>query len=752
MTARRWIIHGRAQGVGFRPFVFRLAQEYGLNGWVRNGGVGVEVVAVGTEATLGAFGLDLRRRAPPLARLGRFEEESIAAPAAADFRIRASVSGGVAPTQIAPDQSPCAECLAEMRDPAARRHQYGFINCTQCGPRYTIIRALPYDRMSTSLADFPLCADCAREFADPLDRRFHAQPLACAHCGPRLFWRPDAGLSPLAACIAALHAGKIVAVRGIGGYHLMCDAADGHAVRALRLRKRRPDKPLALMLPMAGTDGLEWVRRLTLALPAESAALLTPARPIVLAKRRPGAPVAAETAPRMNELGVMLPCSPLHHQLTDGFGSPLVATSANVSGEPVLTDPEEAERALAGIADGYLHHDRDIVRPAEDSVLRWLDGELRPIRLGRGSAPLEFALPEPMVRPTIALGAFSKVTVALAWGDRVVVSPHVGSLSSARGRRLVQAVATDLQTLYGVQAEAVVCDAHPDFPTHRWARDCGLPATAIWHHHAHASALAGEHGTRQPLLCFTWDGLGHGEDRSLWGGEALWGRPGAWRRVASWRPFKLLGGGKAALAPWRTGLALCWQTGRSWPDAPRNLDPLLRRAFDAGFGMPRTSAVGRLFDAAAALLGLADDSSFEAQAPMQLEAVAELAPEGRAAMVLPLRLDRDGIWRSDWEPLLDMLLDQADSVAGRAARFHATMVDALVAQACAVRDRQPFTQIGLCGGVFQNQLLSRAAACALRARGFDVILPVRLPLNDGGISFGQIIEAAALQQAREEPA
>jgi hydrogenase maturation protein HypF len=746
LAARRWKIEGRVQGVGFRPFVFRLAQHYGLRGWVCNGQIGVEIVAEGPEASLRAFGHDLLSRAPPLARPDRIADEPIPPLHSPDFRIRDSVTLGAPRIHVPPDQSVCADCLAEMRDPSARRFQHAFINCTQCGPRYTIIRALPYDRSNTTLASFMLCADCASEYADPLDRRFHAQPLACPRCGPRLYWhsrecRITTSAAALAACVTALRRGQIVAVRGVGGYHLMCDAQDESAVDALRARKHRPAKPLALMVPLSGGDGLDVVRRLALPTGDEAMALLDPARPIVLVRRRHDAPIAPSVAPHVAELGLMLPYSPLHHLLMDELGRALVATSANLSGEPVLTEPHAVERNLSTVADAFLHHDRPIERPADDPVMRSLAGRVRPIRLGRGTAPLELALNRPLHRPTLALGAFLKTTVALGWGDRVIVSPHIGDMSAPRSRRVLHEVAAGLQALYGVRAESIACDAHPDFPTNRWARDCGLPVTAVLHHHAHASAVAGEFGVKEPMLCFTWDGIGYGEDGTLWGGEAFIGLPGRWQRAASWRPFGLPGGARVNQQPWRTALGLCWEAGRIWPGAPSNVDPLLRQAFDSGWKTPQTSAVGRLFDAAAALLGLVDTTTFEAQAPMLLEALARDGPS--PAIQLPLRADTRGVLRADWAPLLDLLLDESLDTAQRATAFHATLAQTLVRQAQALHARYPFRQIGLSGGVFQNRWLTQAAHAALSDCGFEVLVPTLVPMNDAGISYGQVIEAAA---------
>lgn len=746
-TARRWRIAGRVQGVGFRPFVYRLAHEYGLRGWVRNSGGEVEVHAEGEAASIEGFGAALLTRAPPAARPRLLEQRGAGRESLEDFRVLPSSRTAQPQVHVPPDLFACDECLAELRDPAARRFAYPFINCTQCGPRYTVIRALPYDRANTSLAGFPLCPDCAAEYADPLDRRFHAEPLACAACGPALRWRAPGhevrgNAAALAAALTALRTGRIVAVRGIGGYHLCCDAADEAAVERLRERKRRPAKPLALMVPWRGADGLEAARALAELSAAEAAALVDPTRPIVLSRRNRHAAVAAGIAPGLEQLGLMLPYSPLHHLLLQDFGAPLVATSGNISGEPVLTEPEEAEARLAHVADGFLHHDRPIVRPADDPVVRVLAGAARPVRLGRGMAPLELELPASVGMPTLAVGAYLKNTVALAWGRRAVVSPHIGELGSPRSREIFAQVVDDLQQLYGVRAERIAHDAHPDFPNSRWARESGLPTHAVWHHHAHAAALAGEYPSAAPLLCFTWDGVGLGEDRTLWGGEAFLGEPGRWRRVASFRPFRLPGGERAARAPWRTALALCWETGCAWPAGDARGEPLLRQAFDAGVKAPLTTAVGRLFDAAAALVGVCLDTSYEAEAPMCLEA---LCAGEEPPITLPLARDASGIWRSDWAPLVPAMLDTRRSTAARAGVLHASLARALCEQACAVRGQTGVARVGLAGGVFQNRWLTERVQELLIAAGFEVLLPVQLPVNDAAISFGQLIEAAAAQ-------
>jgi hydrogenase maturation protein HypF len=746
-AAQRWRIGGRVQGVGFRPFVYRLAHLYELTGWVRNNGGAVEIHAQGLAERLQLFGEALLMRTPPTAVARLLDVQPAPIEESDGFRILDSTPGVERHIHVPADLYTCDECLAELRDPTARRYRYPFINCTQCGPRYTLIRAMPYDRPNTTLDCFTLCRDCAAEYTDPFDRRFHAQPLACAACGPALNWhdgrREICGNElALAAALTSLRDGQIVAVRGVGGYHLLCDAASETAVVRLRTRKGRPTKPLAVMVPWRGRDGLDYARGLAQLSPLEGAMLRHSVRPIVLTARRAKGIVAAAVAPGLRELALMLPYSPLHHLLLEDFGAALVATSANLSGEPVLIEPEEVRARLGGIADGFLHHDRVIARPADDPVVRVIAGVARPLRLGRGTAPLELTLPLHARVPTLAVGAYMKTTVALAWGDRAVVSPHIGDLASPRGREVFAQVAHDLQQLYGVRAECIVHDAHPGFPNTRWARESGLPTQAVWHHYAHAAAVAGEYPSRAQLLCFTWDGVGLGPDNTLWGGEALLGGPGTWQRVASFRPFRLPGGERAAREPWRSALALCWECNHVWPEGEDLGTSLLRRAFDRGVNAPSTTAVGRLFDAAAALLGVCLQTSYEGEAPMRLEALCEdVVPP----VLLPLTRDAMGIWRSDWAPLVPAMLDSRRAPTVRAAMFHSSLAQALCDQALAVREHTGVGRVGLSGGVFQNRLLTEQTHALLTGAGFEVLIPERLPVNDAGISFGQLVEAAAVK-------
>ena len=752
-VAQRFHIGGRVQGVGFRPFVFRLAHHYELSGWVRNNGGAVEIHAQGFAEHLRSFGEALLIRAPPAARARLLDVQPTPVEANEGFRILPSSTSAQPQVHVPADLFTCDACLEELRDPCSRRYRYPFINCTQCGPRYTLIRALPYDRSNTTLDRFTLCYGCAAEYGDPLDRRFHAEPLACADCGPALRWcdggREIRGNEPaLAAALVALRDGRIVALRGVGGYHLLCDAGNENAVARLRTRKGRPAKPLAVMVPWCGRDGMGYARRLANLSALEAAMLRDAVRPIVLAARCTQSTLAAAVAPGVRDIGLMLPYSPLYHLLLEDFGAALVATSANLSGEPVLTEPEDVQSRLGGVADGFLHHDRAITRPADDPVIRVVAGVARALRLGRGTAPLELSLPLHTPVPTLAVGAYMKTTVALAWGDRAVVSPHIGDLASPRGRQMFAKVAHDLQQLYGVRAERIVHDAHPGFPNSRWARESGLPTQPVWHHYAHAAAVAGEYPSNAELLCFTWDGVGLGPDNTLWGGEALLGRPGTWQRVASFRAFRLPGGERAAREPWRSALALCWECEEIWPEGEELGAPLLRRAFDRGVNAPLTTAVGRLFDAAAALMGLCLHTSYEGEAPMRLEALCE---DTVPAVALPLERDGMGIWRTDWAPLVAAMRDARRSAAVRAAMFHSSLAQALCAQAIAIRRHTGVARVGLSGGVFQNRVLTEQVHALLTADGFDVLIPERLPVNDAAISYGQLVEVTAAPAANWGP-
>ncbi len=745
LQALRLVLEGHVQGVGFRPFVHRLAVRHGIAGYVRNRVGRVEILACGPEHALSAFRRDLILQAPHLSRPRLVSCDAAVASDETSFRILPSVADDQARVFVPTDNYLCDDCRRELGDPADRRHRYPFINCTQCGPRYTLIAAMPYDRANTSMATFPLCPDCSAEYENPGDRRYHAEPIACPTCGPALAWRiagsktARTGPAALDAAVATLRAGSIVAVKGIGGYHLLCDAMNSLAIARLRKRKRRPHKPLAVMVPLGGVDGLEDVRRLAEATADELACLLSPARPVTLVRARAGTGLPRNIAPGLNELGVILPYSPLHELLLGDFGGPLIATSANISGEPVLTDAAQVEARLAEVADGFLHHDRPIVRPADDAVYRRVGRRLRPLRLGRGTAPVELELPWPQSRPLVALGGQMKTTVTLSWGQRAVVAPHIGDMDSPRSLAVLQQVVADLQSLYGVRAEAIACDAHPAYTTHRWAREQALPMLPVWHHYAHASALVAEAGGGDGWLIFTWDGVGLGADGTLWGGEALFGGPGRWRRVASLRQFRQPGGDIVGREPWRSAAALHWACGTRWSEAPAGAG-LLESAHRRGINSPYTSAAGRLFDAAAAMLTGRQFASYEAEGPMRLEALCGTRAD---PIALPLFSDEDGLLRSDWAPLLPMLADRRRSVAERAGAFHASLAGTIVDQARHLGTEFEIRRVGLCGGVFQNRVLTDLASDGLAGAGFDAFVPLRLPCNDAALSFGQAAEIAA---------
>ncbi|MFW2438069.1 MAG: carbamoyltransferase HypF [Arenicellales bacterium] len=740
-------ITGKVQGVGFRPFIYRLAHQLSLSGSVRNCTGQVEIHIQGPEPSLEQFCSEIIPAAPAVSQPHIQSLKTVSAEECSDFIILASENSDDPQIHIPTDYFTCPDCLVELRGPNERRFHYPFINCTQCGPRYTIINKLPYDRPSTSMSGFPLCDACRKEYENPLDRRFHAQPLACPDCGPALHFHDknhdlQDTQQALAASINALRDGKIVAVKGIGGYHLLCDAQNDQAISHLRQQKPRPDKPLAVMFPERGNDGLTEVRLCVDLAPVEAELLHSPSRPIVLAQKKSEL-LSALIAPGLNEIGIMLPYSPLHYLLLDVLDKPVVATSANISGEPVLTDNAEVEKRLSHVAQAFLHHNREIVRPADDPVYRTIVGTPRPLRMGRGNAPVEIDLPFTLVEPILATGSHMKNTVALAWENRLVISPHIGDLDSPRSQQVFKQVIDDLQQLYQVKAATVICDAHPMYASSRWAEQCGLPVTRIFHHRAHASALVLDHWKDEDWLIFTWDGVGYGEDASLWGGEALFGQPGSWQRVASMNPFYLPGGEKAGREPWRSAAALCWQADVEWADLPTGAG-LAKQAWEKRLNSPQSTAVGRLFDAAAALTGLLQQASFEGQGPMLLE---QASSKLRPCAPLPQAENADGLLQADWSGLLPLLMDNRRSIADRASHFHACLAHTLLQQALTLRQRHGVKNIGLCGGVFQNKKLSDYAAGLLQENGFTACLPLRLPANDAAICAGQVVEAAKSQTA-----
>jgi hydrogenase maturation protein HypF len=710
---RRLRVRGVVQGVGFRPHVHRLATRHRLAGTVLNDGDGVVIDVEGGRSELDAFAAELVDDAPPLARIGSVSVEALATVGRERFEIVASEGRG-ATALVPPDVATCDDCLRELFDPSDRRYRYPFVNCTSCGPRFTIVTAVPYDRPNTTMAGFPLCDDCRREYEDPSDRRFHAEPIACPACGPTLS-------APLEEAVAVLAGGGIVAVKGLGGYHLACDATDDAAVERLRARKRREEKPLAVMTgdpsALAALDS------------GERALLESAARPIVLARRRSGAPLAASVAPGSPWVGLLLPYTPLHHLLLHDVGRPLVMTSGNLTDEPIAIDDDDARRRLGDVADLVLSHDRSIHRRCEDSVVR----QRFPIRRSRGLVPEPIELPVPSPVPLVAVGAQLKSTFCVVRGAEAFVSPHLGDLDGEAAFRAFRADLALYLDMLAVEPEAVACDLHPQYLSTRWAHDQGLPLVEVQHHHAHAAACLAEHGRTGSARALVLDGTGYGPDGTLWGGELLLADLAGYERLAWLDPVPLPGGEQAIREPWRVAAAYLERAGRPVPWARW---PLVRQSLTVN--APLSSGAGRLFDAVAAVLGVRETVSYEGQAAIELEQLAADVP----AQPYACRV-RDG--RIVGADLVAAVAD--DLVAGRprseiAAAFHEGLAEALV-RACAAAESRHAGAVLLSGGSFQSLRLLDAVAGRLGSAGLEVLEHRRVPPNDAGISVGQAAVAAA---------
>ncbi|MBK6743943.1 MAG: carbamoyltransferase HypF [Hydrogenophilales bacterium] len=815
---RRLRITGIVQGVGFRPYVWHLARELNLAGWVRNDAAGVEILVEGEPDQVDAFTRRLPKEIPPLAQVRELNWDD--APTSREFNeFSITESGaGTAATMIGHDTAVCPDCLAEMFDPADRRWRYAFINCTHCGPRYTLTRGLPYDRAQTSMAAFPLCPDCAREYRDPGDRRFHAEPTACPVCGPKLWLEPlppcrselarDSAVvdreqarsyigltDPIADTLDRLRAGEIIAIKGLGGFHLACDARNAETVRTLRERKNREEKPFAVM-----AANLSSIRDYVEIDAAEAALLQSPERPIVLLRKKPAADAAfPDIAPGLAWLGVMLPYTPLHWLIFhEALGQPagtgwmtqdqelvLVMTSANPGGEPLVIGNDEAVERLAGIADAVLLHDRDIVVRCDDSVVRnvgeipdkaptlryptppfskggepparsegslpllkggqeGFSGVSHPaiqfIRRARGYTPRAIRLPRsgPSV---LALGGYLKNTICVTRGDEAFVSQHIGGLDNAATCGMLMEVTGHLLDILQVRPEAVAHDLHPDFFSSRHALELAgrwdVPAMAVQHHHAHIAAVAAEHGVTEPILGMALDGVGLGDDGSAWGGELLRVEGHEFTRLNHLAPLPLPGGDKAAKEPWRMAAAALYTMGRGDEIARRfsgqPAAPQLHQLLERNLHCPPTTSLGRWFDAAAGLLGARQVMSYEGQAAMLLEGLAEAAGDV-VAMDDGYRLDESG--RLDLMPLLARLADEADAARG-AALFHATLARGLAEWTLRAARDNGLKTVAFGGGCFLNHILSRQLRRHLSDAGIAVLEARQVPPNDGGLSLGQ---------------
>ncbi|WP_267596026.1 carbamoyltransferase HypF [Carbonactinospora thermoautotrophica] len=753
LTRTRIRVEGIVQGVGFRPFVHSLATELGLTGFVGNDAYGVFAEVEGKRNAVRAFLDGLRTRAPALAVVETVTAEEITPVGSRDFTIVASQAAAVRDTLISADTATCADCLAELFDPADRRYRYPFINCTNCGPRFTIVTGIPYDRSATTMAAFPMCAQCAEEYRNPADRRFHAQPVCCPDCGPSLtLVRTSNGRwvegDPVRRTVRLLAEGRIVAVKGLGGYHLAVDAASEAAVAALRARKHREDKPFALMCP-----DLDTVRALCELGPIEEATLTSRRRPIVLLARRPDAQVAPSVAPGNRFLGVMLPYTPLHHLLAHEFGRPFVLTSGNVSDEPIAYTDDDARARLAGIADAFLMSNRDIHMRTDDSVVRVVRGREVPIRRSRGYVPEPISLPWEFPRPVLACGAELKNVFCLAKGRRVFVSHHIGDLENYETLRSFTSGIEHFRRLFDVHPRVVAHDLHPEYLSTKYALELdGVDLVGVQHHHAHIASCLADNREAGPVIGVAFDGLGYGTDGTLWGGEILVTELTGFRRVGHLAPVRMPGGAAAIREPWRMAAAYALAAyGEEIPDlavARRHLDQWdsVLTIAASGVSAPVTTSAGRLFDAVAALVGIRDAVNYEGQAAVELE--QRVDPGERGAY--PCRVEPDPLLIHGIDLVRDALddLDSGVDVGRIAARFHNGLAQAVVAAVEVVRQATALDTVALSGGVFQNVVLLDRLVDLLEARGFRVLTHSRVPPNDGGISLGQAAVVGALDRAQ----
>ncbi|MBC7963428.1 MAG: carbamoyltransferase HypF [Steroidobacteraceae bacterium] len=780
LTRRRYNIGGIVQGVGFRPFVFKIARKLDLVGWVRNTPAGVEIEIQGSGAGLVAFDKALASDLPPLAVISSHVREDIALAADSDFSILASAGGDPA-IQIAPDSAVCPDCLEELFDPADRRYRYPFITCTNCGPRYSIITGIPYDRPKTTMAAFPLCCDCLTEYRDPMDRRFHAQPIACPVCGPQMRLIPSplpnppppgegvkllppagegweggevTGDSAIRQAAELLKEGKILAIKGIGGYHLAVDACNPQAVARLREHKKRDEKPFAVMAADLAT-----AHRLALLDETEKRLLASPESPIVIVRKQPDSPLSELVAPANGWVGLMLPYAPLHHLIMRDNFQALVMTSGNISDEPVAFQDDDALIRLAEIADYFLTHDRPIHIRSDDSVMRVFQGRPLFYRRARGYAPRAVRLPF-RSRPILAVGAELKSAVCLADRDRAFLSQHIGDLQNYVTCDSFRHTIKHLSGILQIRPEIVACDQHPDYLSTRFAEECGLPLVKVQHHHAHLAACMAENGLEGKVLGVILDGTGYGSDGTIWGGEFLVGGYSGYQRAAHFRPIPLPGGDAAVREPWR--MALSYLHGAIGIDAFSMDHPIAKRLknhekslfasmLQRGINSPLTSSCGRLFDAVAALLNIRHSVSYDGQAAIELEALAETAEGEEAGLYQgvdytyrivsneskPIQLDFSPIFP---EILAEMQAGIRTAVISR--RFHATVASAVVEVCLQIGKSTSLDRVVLSGGVFQNRLLSELVYTPLVSQGIEVFTQRLVPPNDGGIALGQAAIAA----------
>jgi hydrogenase maturation protein HypF len=760
-------VNGIVQGVGFRPFVYRLAQELSLTGWVRNTSAGVEIEIQGNEALLDRFDLALHSNLPPLALITAHKRTTIPLCDDQSFTILPS-GAGTADIRIAPDSALCADCLRELFDPADRRYRYPFITCTNCGPRYSIITGIPYDRPNTTMAGFPLCPDCLRDYQNPLDRRFHAQPIACHSCGPRVRLltaaaeNMAAGDEAIIRATELLKSGAILAVKGIGGYHLAVDACNNDAVQRLRERKKRDEKPFAVMAATIAT-----ARELADMDPTAERLLCSPEAPIVIVRKQSDSPLSPLLAPGNGWIGLMLPYTPLHQLLFTVHPSPLtphpslialVMTSGNISDEPVACEDHDAVQRLGGIADYFLLHDRPIHIRNDDSVLRVFHGKPLFYRRARGYAPRAVTLPF-AVPPLLAAGAELKSAVCLASGTGAVLSQHIGDLKNRATLDSFEHTVAHLSGILEITPQLVACDLHPDYFSSRFAEESALPVVRVQHHHAHLASCMAENGLDGRVIGIIFDGTGYGPDGTIWGGEFLTGGYDGYQRAGHFRTLPLPGGDAAVREPWRMAISYLYQalgeaaftnTHPVMEHLAHNERSIFARMLQRGINSPLTSSCGRLFDAVAALLNVRHKVSYDGQGAIELEALAEAGEDSCTSPLPQLSQKREYCYsvitgdnaplQLDFSPLIaDILTEISCGVDSRsiAYRFHLT-VAAAAADACLHISRaSDLDRVVLSGGVFQNRLLSEMLYTALTDKGLHVFTHRLVPPNDGGIALGQ---------------
>ncbi|MGR5147180.1 carbamoyltransferase HypF [Photobacterium alginatilyticum] len=749
----RILINGIVQGVGFRPHVYRYALEYQLTGTVLNDSQGVTIELQGDKRQIQLFINRLKEMPPPLARIDKFEviivpilsENSI-------FEIIQSQQQSQAVVAVSADKSSCEACNQEIMDPANRHYQYPFTNCTNCGPRYTLIQALPYDRENTSMAKFPMCEQCAESYQNPLNRRYHAQPVSCPNCGPSLTLTTNQGRfiakkqSALDECIHRLKLGQVLAIKGLGGFHLVCDATNSSAVAALRVRKHRPAKPLAIMVA-----NLETAKQLVLGNDKEWELLSSQARPITLMKKHPTSPllISENVAPNIDKLGLFLPYTPLHHLLLKELNRPIVATSANLSGEPILTNSRKIQEKLGNVVDAILDHDREILNACDDSVVQVIDNEIQVMRLARGYAPLSLPIKDKQVSTSIAVGTQQKNTIAFGFDHNIFISPHIGDLNSIETEDYFETTLETFKRLYELKPSVLIHDKHPDYSPTRWAKDRSKNTDQlipVQHHYAHVLSVMAANQYTNSVMGFSFDGTGLGDDGNLWGSEAMIADTKGFDTLCQLQPFKLIGGKAAIKDPRRVLLALLFQCLSL--DEIRKLNlPVIRQYSPQAIGdlhkiwesdrnCINTSSAGRLFDAVACALGLIEKSQFEGQAGMLLETAANNTNKQAIKFTLTKH-------NNQWHTAQFMYDIIAAIVAQpltpeRTGQISSGFMNALADSVSLVASEHKSLPVVLCGGVFQNRYLHEVCLSKLKTAGHQILSPGLVPINDGGISLGQV--------------